>query len=112
MTAAAKKRLLDALTACQAIGSFVTGKSFATYESDLLLRSGIERQFEILGEALHLAASAEPALIERIPELRRIVGLRNRIIHGYDSVDDEILWDIVQSKVPALATLLGRMLRD
>ena len=66
----------------------------------------------IIGEALSRAAGLEPALVDRIPELRQIVGLRNRVIHGYDAVDDEIVWDIVQNKLPRLqvrvAGLLGK----
>lgn len=105
-----EKRLLDALSACEAIRQFVAGIEFPVYEADLLLRSAVERQFEIVGEALGRAVIAEPSLELRIPDLRRIVGLRNRIIHGYDSVDDEILWDIVQTKIPALETRLRELL--
>lgn len=76
-----KKRLLDALNACHAIQSFVAGRTFADYEKNLMLRSAVERQFEIIGEALNLAETLSPELSERIPDLRRIVGMRNRIIH-------------------------------
>lgn len=66
------------------------------------MRSAVERQFEIVGEALGRAAREAPELNEAMPEIPRIVGLRNRLIHGYDSVDDQIIWDIVQTKIPAL----------
>ena len=56
-----------------------------------MLRSAVERQFEIIGEALNQAEIEQPDLTMLIPDLRRIVGLRNRIIHGYDSVDDQLL---------------------
>ncbi len=49
------------------------------------------------------------SLRNSIPEIRRIVGMRNRIIHGYDSVDDEIVWDAVQHHVPALRSALQRI---
>jgi uncharacterized protein with HEPN domain len=110
MTDAVKKRLLDALLACRAIQEFTEGVDFAAYERDLLVRSGVERQFEIVGEALNQAADDHPALIDDLPDLRRIVGLRNRLIHGYNSVDDEIVWDIVQTKLPVLEQLLAEML--
>jgi uncharacterized protein with HEPN domain len=85
-----KKRLLDALAACRAIQGFITDRAFADYERNLMLRSAVERQFEIIGEALNQAEMEDSELAAAIPDLRRIVGLRNRIIHGYDSVDDQL----------------------
>ena len=49
-----------------------------------------------------MAAKDDDSLLEAIPELPRIVGLRNRLIHGYDSVDPELVWDIVKTKIPPL----------
>lgn len=60
-----------------------------------LVRAAVERQFEIVGEALGRATDLEPQLERWLPEVRRIVGLRNRLIHGYGDVDEEIVWDIV-----------------
>ena len=74
------------------------------------MRSAVERQLEILGEALGQAARADASLSDRIPELPRIVGLRNRIIHGYDSVDDEIVWDVVQTKITPLLMQIGALI--
>lgn len=110
MNEAARKRLLDAAEACDAITGFVEGKDFAAFETDLLLRSGVERQLEIIGEALGRAAHEDESIGPRLPELRGIVGLRNRLIHGYDTVDDEIVWDIVQNKLPALRAELEALL--
>jgi uncharacterized protein with HEPN domain len=62
----------------------------------------VERQFEIIGEALGIAAKEDDSLLETIPDLPRIVGLRNRLIHGYDSVDPELVWDVVKTKIPPL----------
>ena len=105
-----KKRLLDALEACHAIQGFVAGRSFADYERDLMLRSAVERQFEIIGEALSHAEIEQAELTTLIPDLRRIVGLRNRIIHGYDSVDDQLLWQTVHAHLPPLAHQLEQLL--
>ena len=112
MTSEARKRLLDAAEACAAIAEFTQGKDFAAYERDRILRSAVERQFEIVGEALGRAAEVDESLENLLPELPRIVALRNRIIHGYDSVDDEIVWDIVQSKLPALEIQLRKLLKE
>ncbi|MEW5829339.1 MAG: HepT-like ribonuclease domain-containing protein [Chloroflexota bacterium] len=105
-----KKRLLDALTACKAIESFVAKYTFADYERNLMLRSAVERQFEIIGEALHQAEVEDPTVTDLLPELRRIVGMRNRIIHGYDSVDDELLWKTIQQNIPPLRKHLEQTL--
>lgn len=104
------KLLHDTRTACAAIAVFTQGKDFAAYAADNLLRSAVERQFEIVGEALGRAVRRDPGLEKVIPEIHRIVGLRNRLIHGYDSVDDQLLWDLVQVKLPALARLLDEVL--
>ncbi|MDQ6655096.1 MAG: DUF86 domain-containing protein [Verrucomicrobiota bacterium] len=112
MTDEARKRLLDVMNACDAIAGFVEGKDFAVYQQSKLLRSAVERQFEIVGEALNKAAVAEPQLGSEIPDLHRIVGLRNRLIHGYDNVDDEILWDVVQTKLAPLRLQAAAAMRD
>ena len=111
MTNEAKKRLLDVVNACEAIAEFTAGKDFAAYESDRLLRSGVERQFEIIGEGLSKAGRLDPSLAAQIPDFLRIIGLRNRLIHGYDNVDDEILWDVVQSKLGPLLAQVSAVLR-
>jgi len=104
-----KKRLLDASAACSAIKGFTKGITFEDYAANLLIRSAVERQIEILGEALNQASAADASLEKAIPELRRIVGMRNRIIHGYDSVDDEIVWDAVRHHIPALLSALRKL---
>lgn len=59
----------------------------------------------------HAEASA-PDLTERLPDMRRIIGMRNRIIHGYDAVDDQIVWDTVQHKIPPLLEQLLTLLSN
>ncbi len=107
-----KKRLLDARDACRAIETFLAGQTFDDYQADLLRRSAVERQFEIVGEALNQAQTVDAGLEQRLPEVRRIVGLRNRIIHGYDSVDDELVWQIAQTHLPSLARQLDVLLAE
>lgn len=103
-------RLLDVLAACQAIEQFVVDMDYDSYIESLVTRSAVERQLEIIGEALKRAAMSDNNLETRLPELRRVVGLRNRLIHGYDSVDDEIVWDATQIRVPASQTRLTALL--
>ena len=72
--------------------------------------AAVERKFEIIGEALGHAAREAPALVNAIPEIPRVIGLRNRLIHGYESVDDQIIWDLVQHKLPDLAKAVSELL--
>jgi len=106
------KRLVDAHAACVAVISFTAGLTFDAFSASLLLRSAVERQFEIIGEALGRAARDDASIEKTVPELPRVVGLRNRLIHGYDNVDDQILWDLVQNKIPSLAAKLAALLRE
>ena len=96
------KRLEDAESACTRIQDFLQEVSLDTFLASQLLRSAVERQLEIIGEALGTAAKDDDSLQEIITDLPRIVGLRNRLIHGYDSVDPELVWDVVKSKIPSL----------
>jgi uncharacterized protein with HEPN domain len=106
------KRLVDAHAACVAVASFTAAQTFASFSASALVRSAVERQFEIIGESLGRAARDEPGIEMAVPELPRIVGLRNRLIHGYDSVDDEILWDLVQNKISPLRSTLEALLAE
>jgi uncharacterized protein with HEPN domain len=72
----------------------------------------VEREFEIIGEALGRLAHLDTDTASRISELSRIVGFRNRIIHGYDTVDDAMIWGIASEHLPKLISeaeeLLGK----
>ena len=98
----ARKYLLDALNACEAITGFTQQALLDNYSTNLLLRSAVERQFEIMGEAFSQLDCIEPEYRHQYPDMGKIIGMRNRIIHGYDSVDDAIVWDAVKNHVPQL----------
>ncbi len=106
------KRLYDASGACEKIVGLTQGVDFAFYRDNEVLRLAVERLLEITGEALSIALRIDPTLEDRYPDLRRAVGLRNRIIHGYDDINDAVIWDIVQTIVPLLARELGVLLDD
>lgn len=74
--------LWDAREAAKAIASFSDGRTLQEYEADIMLRSAVERQFEIVGEALNQLAKATPDLAAQIGDLPRIVAFRNILIHG------------------------------
>ncbi len=97
-----KKYLYDILQAAKSLDQFSSGKSFDDYQADPLLRSATERQFEIIGEALRRLAKDDPASAARIHEHQRIIAFRNILIHGYADVDDRVVWDVLQTKLPTL----------
>jgi uncharacterized protein with HEPN domain len=112
MTDEVKKRLLDALEACREIAEYAEGLDFPSFVSNQMARKAIYYEVGVIGEALNVASTEDPTLGERVPELRRIIGIRHRVFHGYDSVDDEIVWDVVQNKVPVLEGQLSALLDD
>jgi uncharacterized protein with HEPN domain len=97
-----EKLLADIIAAGEAIGQFMRGRTRFDYGSDLLLRSAVERQLEIVGEAMRRLEILDVAIAAQISEYRRIIGLRNIIAHGYDSVDHDIVWQAVEIKLPIL----------
>lgn len=76
------KFLWDAQQAAVLISDFVAGKTIVDYCQDAMLKSAVERQFEIIGEALNALSKIAPEMATAIPELRRIVAFRNVLIHG------------------------------
>jgi len=92
----------DVQSAAHTLAGFVEGRTWADYERDAMLRAAVERQFEIIGEALAQPAKRDPALAGRIREHRQIIAFRNILIHGYAEVDDRLVWDVVQSRLPTL----------
>jgi uncharacterized protein with HEPN domain len=97
-----KKYLYDILKACEALSEFVQGKSLADYDADLFLRSAVERQLMIIGEALSQAARTDDEIAEQIEDAREIINLRNVIVHGYAVVENETIWGILEGDLPKL----------
>jgi uncharacterized protein with HEPN domain len=102
MQAEAKKYLYDIEHAAELIARFTADKTFEDYQQDPMLRAAVEREFEIIGEALAQLAKRNVAVAERIGEHRRIIAFRNILIHGYIDVDDRLVWDIVETKLDRL----------
>ena len=105
-----RKYLWDALHAAELVQDFARGQSFTDYQSDAKLRSAVERQFEIIGEALNQLSKVDPVAASRFPELGRIVAFRNILIHGYATVDDALVWQLLIDKLPGLRQALNELL--
>lgn len=97
-----KKLLYDVATAAVAIRGFCQARTLHDYENDLMLRSACERQFEIIGEAMTRLRDRHADVFEKLEQGRLIIAFRNRLIHGYDTVDSEIVWDVIENKLPQL----------
>lgn len=110
MTDKIPKLLVDALGAIDSVREFVEGISLDGYTADKMRRSAVERQLEILGEACSRLAKLEPDLIGSVMNLKLAIDLRNRIIHGYDSVDDEIVYFTVTDDLEELRAGLSNLL--
>lgn len=107
----AKKYLYDIQHAAALLAEFTDGKQLADYTRHAMLRAAVERQFEIIGEALAQLAKIDADLAARISEHRRIIAFRNILIHGYADVDDLLVWDVVESKLPLLRVEVEALLR-
>ena len=108
----ARALLWDAQQAAAAITQFTAGLDAASYRASPLIRSAVERQFEIIGEALNRLSKEAPDLADRVPNLRRIVGFRNVLTHGYAVVDDGRVWEIVTSLLPSLRATMTALLTE
>lgn len=106
------KRLLDARNAATELDEFTSGHDEAYFSTDRKLQLAVHKLLEIIGEALNGARRSEPSIADLIPDLQRYVDLRNRIIHGYDSVDYGVLWEVARLHVPHLADLLDEMMQE
>ncbi len=102
--------LWDAQRSADAIARFAQGKSYDDVARDLLLRSAIERQLEIIGEALSQLAKNYPEIAAKVPDLRQIIAFRNILVHGYAAIRLETVWRVVQERLPALQSTLATIL--
>ena len=97
-----KKYLYDIKLASEKISRFVESKNYQDYETDDLLKSGVERQFEIMGEALNQLSKIDILTINKISNYQQIISFRNILIHGYADIDGRLVWNILESKLPTL----------
>jgi uncharacterized protein with HEPN domain len=109
-SAAARKFLWDAQQAAERIVRFTANRSFENYLADDMLRAAVERQFEIIGEALGGLKRLEPETAGAISDLSRIVAFRNILIHGYASVDNQLIWGVIEGDLARLRSELERLL--
>jgi len=105
------KYLYDIKIAIGEIDSFfqTEPRNFDNYRQNSLIKRAIERNLEIIGEAMNRILKEDPGL--RIENSKKIIGLRNQIIHGYDSVSDESIWGIITVHLPKLKMEIDSLLK-
>ncbi len=108
----ARAYLQDVLDACAAIDSALTGLDFQSYLASRLVRSAVEREFTIVGEAVAALSHIAPELFAKISHGRRIVDFRNQLTHEYPHVDDRVVWLIAAEDVPVLRRECAELLAD
>lgn len=106
------KYLSDVRDAVSAILKFVEDKTYEDYREDDLLISGVERKFEIIGEALNRIKRSSPQVLDKIRDHRSIISFRNILAHGYDSIDLRIVWDIIEESLDTLYTDVDELLEE
>lgn len=93
--------LLDIQQSIEEIFQFLgEGRNFITYQEDLKTKKAVERNLEIIGEAVNRISKADSSI--QIRNAKNIIGTRNRIIHSYDNISDEVIWTIVCRELPDL----------
>ena len=101
MTDEIKKYLADILSSCLSIEEFTTGiTSFSDYENNKMLKRAVERELEIIGEALNRARKEDSSI--SVSNAVQIISLRNRIIHEYEAVNDATIYTIIKKYLPVL----------
>ena len=107
-----KTWLYDILSSINEIESYYveTPKMFEIYQNDLRTKRAVERNIEIIGEAMNRILKQDHKI--EISNSRKIVDVRNRIIHGYDSVSDDVIWGIVVKNLPVLQIEVEKLLNE
>lgn len=106
------KCLYDIKIAIEEVDSYFIArqKTFQEYKHDVILRRAIERNLEIVGEAMNRIIKEDPGFT--IENAQKIVGLRNQIIHGYDSLSDENIWGVVMNHLPGLKIEVENLIKE
>lgn len=114
MDSKVKAWLFDIDNAIEEINSFLDGraKDYFEYQQDLILKRAIERELEIIGEAMNRVIKSDPSFIDKITDAKDIIGLRNQVIHAYDNISDENIWAIVINHLPLLKSEVSNLLNE
>lgn len=94
--------LHDVMIAIGRIQELTSQETLETYKANWVMRAAVERQFEIVGEALRRSVQIDESVCEQISDASKIIAFRNQVIHGYDVIDNDTVWGIIERFVPTL----------
>lgn len=104
-----RKYLYDIQESIESIQEYLGNtRDFTVYQNNKMLRRAVEREFEIIGEAMSRINKLDVSIA--ISSKRQIISMRNRVIHGYDKIDDEIVWGTIVRHLPTLKTEVNSLL--
>jgi uncharacterized protein with HEPN domain len=102
--------LSDIEQAGRDIVDFTDGATLEDYVTNKMMRMAVEREFSIIGEAIARARLNFPEIMERVGSAQMIVAFRNRLVHGYETIRDETVWEAIQKSLPILLADVSRLL--
>lgn len=108
------KWLFDVKLSSDEIDSFFRDeeKDFLKYKNNLMLKRAVERNLEIIGEAVNRIIIRDNSFTEKITNAKAIIGLRNQVIHAYDNISDESIWSILTNHLPKLKLEVDKLIRE
>ena len=112
MHAKSPKLLADIRDAAAFVRQATQDKTLADYRADRLLRQAVERNFEIIGEAVGRLARVDAETATRIGDHAEIISFRNILIHGYDLVDDALVWQVITANLPTLEAEVAALIAE
>jgi uncharacterized protein with HEPN domain len=107
----ALKLLEDVLMAGQAIAEFTEGHTASTYCADKMLGAAVKFHFIIIGEALKRLRDSHLDVFDTLPEAKLAIEFRNFLAHGYDRIDELLVWDTLTKKLPSLVCLVAEQIK-
>ena len=97
-----QKYLYDIIDCCEFLLDFTKDKTIADYKNDRAFRSAAERELQIIGEAITQLDTISPETADKISDHRNIIGFRNILVHGYDSLNPDTVWNVIEVKLQSL----------
>jgi len=106
-----EKYLYDMLSSCEFLLEFTLSRTVNDYIEDRAFRSAVERELQIIGEALLQLDKVSPEIAGQIPDYLNIIGFRHILVHGYDSLNPATVWNVIETKLESLKTKIQSLLR-
>lgn len=107
-----KKYLYDIINCSEFVLQLTKDKTVEDYKNDRVFRSALERELQIIGEAMLQLDRMSTETVEKISEHRSIIGFRHVLVHGYDSLDPNTVWNVVETKIAVLLNQANRLLQQ